>query len=140
MRCYHQYQVDPCVFYRNQSVILTYIDGFIIVSHKQETIISLIEPLKNGPEKYVLTHEGEISNYLGANIKKHSDVPFKSSLSNLVEKFINFVGLTVSASPKSIDTPIWKSLLNENKASLGRTYVCKYWAAVSMLSYLQGST
>ena len=140
MRCYHQYQVDPCVFYRNQSVILTYVDGFIIVSHKQETIISLIEPLKNGPEKYVLTHEGEISNYLGANIKKHSDVPFKSSLSNLVEKFINFVGLTVSASPKSIDTPIWKSLLNKDKASLGRTYVCKYWAAVSMLSYLQGST
>ena len=41
-RGYHQSQVDPCVFFRKVSVILTYFDGFVIVSHKQETIISLI--------------------------------------------------------------------------------------------------
>ena len=25
-RVYHQYQIDPCVFYRNNSIILTYVD------------------------------------------------------------------------------------------------------------------
>ena len=37
-RGYHQSQVDPCVFYRKDSVILTYIHYCVIVSHKQETI------------------------------------------------------------------------------------------------------
>ena len=37
-RGYHQYQVDPCVFYRKDSVILTYVDYCVIVLHKQETI------------------------------------------------------------------------------------------------------
>ena len=32
---YHQSQVDSCVFYRKYSVILTYVDNCVIVSHKQ---------------------------------------------------------------------------------------------------------
>ena len=32
MIVYHQYQVDPCVFYRKDSVILTYVNYFVIVS------------------------------------------------------------------------------------------------------------
>ena len=38
-RGYHQSQVYPCVFYRKDSVILTYVDYCVIVSHKEETII-----------------------------------------------------------------------------------------------------
>ena len=63
-RGYHKSQVDPCVLYRKYSVILTYVDDFGIVSYKQETITSLIESLKNGPENYVLTDKRDISNYI----------------------------------------------------------------------------
>ena len=45
-REYYQDQVDPCVFYRKNLVILTYVDC-VIVSHKQEKITSLIESLNN---------------------------------------------------------------------------------------------
>ena len=34
IRVCHQSQVDPCAFYRKESVILTYVDYFSIVSHK----------------------------------------------------------------------------------------------------------
>ena len=34
----HQYQADPCLFYRKVSVISTYDDDYLTVSHKQETI------------------------------------------------------------------------------------------------------
>ena len=37
-RGYHQPQVDSCLFYRKDSVILTYVDDCVIVSQKQETI------------------------------------------------------------------------------------------------------
>ena len=33
-RSYHQSQVDPCVFYIKESVILTYVDDCVILSHK----------------------------------------------------------------------------------------------------------
>ena len=42
-RGYHQSQVYSCVFYRKDSIILTYVDDGVIVSHKQDTITSLIE-------------------------------------------------------------------------------------------------
>ena len=57
-RGYHIYKIDPCLFHRKESFILTYVDDYIIVSHKQETITSLIELLKNAPSNYVLTYEG----------------------------------------------------------------------------------
>ena len=66
----HQYQVDTCVFYIKDSVILTYVDYCVIVSHKEETITSLIESLNNVTENDVLTDERGILNYLGVNIKK----------------------------------------------------------------------
>ena len=49
IRGYHQYQVDPCIFYKKYSVNLTYVEGCVIVSYKQDTITSLIESLKNSP-------------------------------------------------------------------------------------------
>ena len=42
-RDYHQYKVDNCVFYIKYSVILTYVDDCVLVSHKQKTITSLTE-------------------------------------------------------------------------------------------------
>ena len=78
-RGYYQSQVDPSVFYRKYSGILTYVDDCVIVSHKQETIKELIESLKNGPENYVLKDEGDIPTYLGVKTKKNSDETFKLS-------------------------------------------------------------
>ena len=92
-RCCHKYQVDPCVIYRKDSVILNYVDDCIIVSHKEETITSLIQSLTNSPGNYVLTEEVDISNYLGVDIKRNSYEKFKLSYSQLVDKVINHVGL-----------------------------------------------
>ena len=59
------------MFYIKDSVISTYVDDCVKVSHKQDTITSFIESLNNSPENYVLTDEGDISNYVWVNIKKN---------------------------------------------------------------------
>ena len=110
MRRYYQSQVDPNVFYRKESVILTYIDDCVIVSQKQETTTSLIESLNNGPENNLLTDEGDISNYLGFNIKKNSFGTFELSELHLVEKIMKHVGLTVSSSLKAKRDSQWKKI------------------------------
>ena len=57
--------------------MLNGVDCCLIVSQKQQTITSLIESLNNSPENYMLKDKGDISNYLGVNIKKNSDGKFK---------------------------------------------------------------
>ena len=69
-RCCHQSQGDTFLFYIKYSFLLTCVDDCVIVSHKQETITSLIESLNNVSENNMLTYEGDISNYFGVNIKK----------------------------------------------------------------------
>ena len=81
---YHKFQVYPCVFCRKYSVILTYVNGCVIASHKQDMVTSLVESLKNGTEDYLLTDEVDISNYLGVNINKNSYGTFKLLKSHLV--------------------------------------------------------
>ena len=68
----------------------------MIVSHEQEAVTSLFESLKNGPENYVLTDEGYISNYIEVKIKKNSYGTFELSQSHPVEKIRNHGGLEVS--------------------------------------------
>ena len=72
----HKYRVDPCLFYIKDSVILTCVDDFLIVSYKNDTITPLVESLNNGPENYLLIDEEDISNYIGVKINKNSDGTF----------------------------------------------------------------
>ena len=83
----------------------------------------MIESLNNSPENYVLTYEGDISNYLGVDIKKNSDGTFELSQSHLVEEIINHVVLTVSTSSKSRETPSGNSLMYKDKYSQERKCV-----------------
>ena len=88
----------------------------------------------------MLTDKEDILNYLGVNIKKNSDGTFEWLQSHILEKTINHVGLTVSASIKARKMPARKLLLNEYKASLGMKGAWNYRAAVGMLTYTWEST
>ena len=90
---YCQSQVYICVFSEKLTYFNLYVDDYVIVSHKQEAITSLIESLNNVTVKYFLIDKRDISNYLGVNIKKISYGTFKLSQSHLVEKIINHVRL-----------------------------------------------
>ena len=69
---YCQSQVYICVFSEKLTYFNLYVDDYVIVSHKQEAITSLIESLNNVTVKYFLIDKRDISNYLGVNIKKNS--------------------------------------------------------------------
>ena len=88
----------------------------------------------------MLTNKGDISNYLGVNIKKNSDRTFELLQSNLVEKIINHVRLTVPVSLNSRETPEVKPLLYSDEYSLGRKCMWNYRAEAGMLNYLLGLT
>ena len=71
----------------------------------------------------MLTYEGDISNYLGVNIKKNPYGTLELFQSYFVEKIINQVGLTVSESLKAREIPDGKPLLHLKKVYEDNEYV-----------------
>ena len=65
-------KIDPCVFYREDMILITYVDDCICFYKNKKVFDELISSLRNGPEKFDLTDDGNIKNYLGVNIEKTS--------------------------------------------------------------------
>ena len=62
------------------SIVLVYVHDCIIISKDHQTIEDLVISLKNGPENFLLTDEGDIKHYLGVEIR-----PLKGETSELCQ-------------------------------------------------------
>ncbi len=54
-------------------IIITYVDDCIIVSDSMKDINTFLKSMKDGPEEYVLTDEGDIKKFLGIEIKNYKE-------------------------------------------------------------------
>ena len=52
-------------FLVKDAIVFVYVDNCIIVSKDYQTIENLVIYLKNGPDNFLLTDEGDIEHYLG---------------------------------------------------------------------------
>ena len=57
--------IDPCAFYKEGMIMLLYVDNMIVVSKKEKNIDKLIKSLREEDERFILTSQGDIENYLG---------------------------------------------------------------------------
>jgi hypothetical protein len=64
-RDFIQSQVDKCVFFRKDCIILTYVDDCIILGKDMTIVDSVISSLKEGHEEFELVDQGSIDKYLG---------------------------------------------------------------------------
>ena len=63
-----------------------------MVAKEKEVISALIESLWNGQERFVLTDEGDINQYLSVNIKQNNDSTFELHQPFLIEKILQQIG------------------------------------------------
>eukprot|EP00957_Ditylum_brightwellii_P203038 15332964-Ditylum_brightwellii.AAC.1 len=110
-------QVDPYLFVWYDFILLTYVDDVLIIGKSKEAINSFITSLELGNENFEFTREGTIMHYLG--------------LIELIE---------FTSDVKSRDNPVKLPLLHKDLNGLVRKQTWSYRSAVSMMSYLQGST
>jgi hypothetical protein len=66
-------------------IIFIYVDDCIIVSNSMKDINTFVQSMKDGPEGYVLTDEGDINKYLGIEIKEITKDKFELSHPFLIE-------------------------------------------------------
>ncbi len=64
---------DPCVFIRNNMIVLVYVDDCILISRNSSTINKFVLSLIKGPKKFAFTDKGDLQRYLGIDITALND-------------------------------------------------------------------
>ncbi len=136
-------EIDPCLYLKENMVLLTYVNDCIIISPSKESINCLIASMHSGPKKFKLTDEGDINKFLGIKITHLDDNSFDLSQPFFINRILNFLGLCKNkfkTDANSSSTPVAKRLLHCDLLGKGRKYSWKYRTAVGMLSYLQNTS
>jgi hypothetical protein len=128
-----QSQVDKCVFFRMNCIILTYVDDCIILGKTMADVDAVIASLHVGKENFKLVDQGSIDKYLGLMIQDIDSNTFEMSQPFLIWRILEFLSLDENKT-KSRDTPVGKPLLNCDLNGVPRKHPWLYPGAVGMLS------
>ena len=95
-------------------VLLTYADDCITVGPSMVDIDDSVQSMKNGPEKFVLTDEGDINKFLGIEITHIGEKIFKVSQHLLIDRIISLLnmatddyGMETNAKSTPVDKPLF---------------------------------
>ena len=135
-RGFVQSEVDPCVFYQSDAILLVYVDDCIILSKESKVVDSIVQSLATGQDpdnptkkfskQYVLTNDGGIKNYLGVEVDSREDGKIELRQKRLIERIIESVGLEKDILAAAKPTPVVKPLLNKDLQGLPRKYDWNY--------------
>ena len=129
---------------QGNAIIITYVDDCIVLYRDKSVFYELIDSLKNGPEKFDLTDEGDINMYLGVEIemlgKDNPNTPrsFEMKQPFLIGRILKLLGIVEGDNSKP--TPATKPVLTKESEGDVRNADWNYRQAIGMLSYLTGST
>jgi len=133
-----QSSVDPCVFFGEGLVVLTYVDDVIIIGDTTKKIDELIQALHGGNENFDFTDEGSIDKYLGVEITQLGKDSFQFSQPFLIRRVLALLGIKEGTTNEKL-TPVGKPLLNKDLNGEPRKHEWNYRGAICMLTYLTGS-
>ena len=137
-RNFIQSQVDKCVFFRKDCIVLTYVDDCIILGKTLADVDAVISSLHVGDENFQLVDQGSIDKYLGLMIHDINANTFEMSQPFLIRRILEFLSLDETKT-KGRDTPVGKPLLNRDLNGVSRKHPWLYRGGVGMLSYLANS-
>ena len=107
-RGYTQREVDPCLFYKKDSIIVTYVDDCIIFSKDQKKVREITSSLE---DNFKLTDEEDPSVCLGIDITKNNHETWNLSQPFLIERIVK--ALNIENDSKVHDTPATEILTSD---------------------------
>ena len=91
-----QSQVDKCIFFKKDCIILTYVNDCIILGKTMEDVDTVIALLHVGKENFKLINQGSIDKYLGHMIQDIDSNTFEMSQPFLIWWILEFLSLDVN--------------------------------------------
>jgi histone deacetylase 1/2 len=130
-------KIDECIWYRDKTLFLFYVDDGIFVSPKASDIDTAIADLQAA--KYNLEDQGKITDYLGINFEYLEGGRIKLSQPLLIEQIINDVRVPRTA--KTRTTPALSSrILQRWQAAPAFDNRFNYRSVVGKLNFLEKGT
>ena len=129
-------KTDPCLFLRNDAIIVTYVDDCLIFSKDKNKIDQLLDNLR---KIFKLTDEGaDINAFLGIKVDKGENGSITMTQPALIKRILNDLSL-LDGNCKLHDTPANVTL---NKMSSGeeRNQTWNYRSVIGMMMFLASST
>ncbi len=133
---FRQSAIDPCLFLRADTILVTYVDDCLIFSNTKENIDKLLEKLK---KTFNLTDEGEdVKAYLGIKVDKDKDGTITMTQPALIQRILNLLDLG-GENVRMHDTPANKVLFKDENSE-NRQQSWNYRSAIGMLMFVATST
>jgi len=129
-RGFRQSICEPCLFIKDNLILLTYVDDCIAFCAEKKPIDDFIESMK---KDYDLTDEGDIGAYLGIQISKHGN-EYHLTQPALIKRICETVPLK---DQRLHNTPADRILTREGEPRKSNFH---YRSAVGQLNYLTGTT
>ena len=138
-------EIDPCIFFKENCVIIVYVDDCLIFANKKETADKVIAELMTS---YSLTDEGELgvegetfSSYLGVKVE-YNKVSGEITLSQpfLIERILELLESAIQDANVKKTPAEYKSILHKDKDGPDRKQDWNYRSAIGMLNYLAAIT
>ncbi len=120
-----QSRIDPCVFFNQNCIVLTYVDNCIIIGDTHDQINGLIQLLHEGDENFVLQDKGSIDKYLRVDIGQQDTSSFELTQLFLIKRITKFFWFDNGKINKKL-TPVGKPLLNKDLDGVPQKYEWEY--------------
>lgn len=134
-RGFRQSQLDPCLFYSSDTLIVIYVDDVIIASKQEASINKLIESLKTDSS---FTDDGELSSFLGIDVARdEANGTFTLKQAGLTERVISTLGLA-DGNPNYV--PAIAEALGSDPDGPPMKETWDYRSVVGMLLYLSNNS
>ena len=134
---FHQSSVDCCCFIKCDFIFLVFVDDCLLFSCTAASISSaLILSLQSD---FILTDKGDVADYLGIRVSKHSDGTIHLTQPALIQRVLDLLGIR-DGSKTHVTPVIHKGLLHSNVDGPPRKQPWNYRSAIGILNYIAAST
>ena len=137
---FEQSAVDDCIFYKQSTIFMVYVDDGIFMGpdakHIDQCILDMRDPLKGG---FDMTDEGDISDYLGIQVHQLPNGVITLTQPHLITAIID--DLKFVENTKSKDIPSLSStILQRDEDGPAFNEHWDYWSMIGKLNFLEKST
>jgi hypothetical protein len=133
-RQFIQSAINPCLFIRNNCIIIICVDDCLLFAPSDDILDSLVTSLQ---QDFQLTTEGDVGAFLGIDIVRNSDGYLELTQTGLIQKIISYCGLELESNEHK--TPA-AAILHADPTGQPRLQDWNYRTAIGMLTYLSTST
>jgi hypothetical protein len=128
--------IDECIFYQQGTIFLVYVDDGIIAGPSEKDIKQVIINLQ---ATFDVSNKGDLTDYLGVNIKTREDGTFKLLQPHLIDQIIKDANFQANTKYKATPAASTK-ILNKDISGTPHHPTLHFCGLIGKLKFLKKST